>query len=192
MSQSRDRIQAGPARIFLNVTVPASSTPPSWLLHTNGVPLTGDEVGFTENEIKFTYKLSKKEINPEQSFMPVDVYTDSEMAELSFTAMETTYLTLLRAFDNIGTVNDSQREGFYFGNGTSIVSPFQLSAVFTAPQRRNPGKYSVGMLYSAYSMDGVELPFTKTKPMTYKVTMRGLANPERTAGDQGGQFYIEK
>ncbi len=191
MSLSSANILAEPARVWLNVTVPASGLPPTWITHTNGVPATGDEVGYTENQVEFTYQNVKEKINPEQSYMAVDVFIKEEMARVVFTAMEHTYNTLRRAFDNVYTLLDGTRKGWAFGNGTSIITPLQLSVFFSSPQRRNPGKYTIGMLYKAYSMDGVKLPFTKTKPMTYQVTIEGLADEARTGGDQGGQFFIE-
>jgi hypothetical protein len=142
--------------------------------------------------IEFIYKATKKEIVPEQSLLPVALYVDAELSQITFECLERTYNTLLRAFDNIGTVSDGSKDLFYFGNGTSIIAPFTTGVFFSSPQRTNLGKYSIGMLYNAYNPDGVKLPFTKTKPMSYKMTFTALADTTRTAGDQGGQFYIEK
>ena len=191
MAFNSANILAGPARIFIGVTAPASGLPPTWVTHTNGVPATGTEVGYTENQVEFMYKAEKVEISPEQSYMPVDVFLKGEISHIVFTAMERTYIALQRAFDNVYSVNDGTRSGFAFGNGTAIITPTLGTVFFSSPQRRNAGKYSIGMLYKTYSMDGVKLPFTKTKPMTYQITLTALADETRTAGDQGGQFYIE-
>lgn len=192
MAFSPQNILAGPARIFVGTTAPASGTPPTLVGHTNGVPATGTEVGYTTGPVEFVYKNTKEEIKPEQAYMPVALYVTDEMAEITFECLEKTYNTLLRAFDNVGTVTDVNKDLFYFGNGTSIIAPFTATVFFSSPQRTNPAKYSIGMLYYAYNPEGVRLPFTKTKPMSYKMTFRALADVTRTAGDQGGQFFIEK
>lgn len=192
MSFAPNNILAGPARIFVGVTAPSSSAPPTLMGHTNGVPATGTEVGYTTGPVEFYYKNTKEEIVPEQAYMGVGLYTVGEEAMVSFECMEKTYQTLLRAFDNVGTVDDVNKSLFYFGNGNSIITPFTTCVVFTSPQRTNAAKYTVGTLYYAYNPEGVRLPFTKSKPMTFKMTFKALADTTRTAGDQGGQFYIEK
>lgn len=192
MSFAPNNILAGPARIFVGVTAPATGAPPTLMGHTNGVPATGVEVGYTTGPVEFTYKNTKEKITPEQAYMPVALYTKEEMSTVTFECLEKTYSTLLRGFDNIGTVSDGSKDLFYFGNGNSIIAPFTTCVMFSSPQRTNPAKYVIGVLYFAYNPEGVKLPFTKTKPMSYKMTFDALADVTRTAGDQGGQFFIEK
>lgn len=199
MAQSAANILAGPARIFLGGAtgvLPVSGAPPALFQHTNGVPSglqTGfTEVGFTEGPVEFSYKPTKIEINPEQSYMPVDVFLSDEMAEVKFKAMERVYVMLTTGFDNVGTVTDVNKDLWYFGNGTSIITIKTQCVMFSSPHRDNGAKFGIGVLYKAYNVEGVKLAFTKTAPSTYEVTMRGLADVTRTAGDQGGQFFHEK
>lgn len=199
MAQSASNILAGPARIFLGGTtgvLPITGTPPALFAHTNGVPSglqTGfTEVGFTEGPVEFAYKATKIELAPEQAYMPVDVFLSEEMAEIKFKAMERTYVILRTGFDSVGTVTDANKDLFYFGGGTSVITALTQCVMFSSPHRDNGAKFGIGVLYKAYSMEGVKLAFTKTAPSTYEVTLRGLADVTRTAGDHGGQFFHEK
>ena len=200
MAQSASNVLAGPARIFIGTygvaVPPVSGTPPALFQHTAGVPSglqTGfTEIGFTEGPVEFAYKATKIEINPEQAYMPVDVFLSEEMAEIKFKSMERTYNTLLASFDNVGTITDANKDLFYFGGGTQIITAKLYTVMFSSAHRDNGAKYGIGCLYKAYTVEGVKLAFTKTAPSTYEVTLRGLADVTRTAGDQGGQFFHEK
>lgn len=201
MSFNPNNILGAPARVFLSCTVPNTGSPPNLVAHTNGVPIDGTEIGYTSGPVEFTYQGKKLEINPEQTYMAIDAMPVDEMAQVMFTAYEKTFITLSRAFDSgMGTlVGSTSIQGggsntvdlYYFGNSTALVSPTLQSVFFSTPQRRNAGKYGIGMVYRAYSMTAVKLAFTKTKPVEYQVTMKALADATRTAGDQAGQLYFE-
>jgi len=60
MSQNPANIHIGAARLFLNVTPPATGTPPTLITHTDGVPSSGVEVGYTQDAATFTYKQNKQ------------------------------------------------------------------------------------------------------------------------------------
>lgn len=193
-------IIAGPARIFIGtysgVVLPVTGLPPTLFAHTAGVPSglqTGfTEVGYTSGPVNFDYKSTKVEINPEQSFMPVDVFCSDEMTKVSFTALERTYAALRAAFDSVGQVSDSNKDLYYFGNGTSIITPSVFGVFFSHCHRDNGNKYTYACVYRAYNAEGVKLAFEKKKETSYAVTLTGLADTTRTAGDQGGQFVNEK
>jgi hypothetical protein len=193
-------ILAGPARIFIGAygtaVAPVSGAPPVLFQHTSGVPSglqTGfTEVGYTSGPATFTYKATKEEIIPEQSFLAVDVFTKDEVAQLVFTAYERVFVTLNAAFDNVGTQSDSTGDLYYAGNGTAIVQPKTFTVFMSTLHRDNTAKFSWVCLYKAYSMDGVKLPFEKQKATTYQVTMKCLADTTRTTGDQALQFKNEK
>ena len=88
MAQNPANIHIGAARIFLGVTAPATSPgegePPEMLTHTDGVPETGIEVGYTKDAATFTYKQNKQEVVAEQSLNPVDVFVVSEEIQIEF------------------------------------------------------------------------------------------------------------
>lgn len=200
MAQVASNILAGPARIFLgafgSAVAPVTGAPPTLFQHTAGVPSglqTGfTEVGYTTGPATFDYKATKEEIVPEQSLIAVDVFTKEEMAQLQFTAYERVFVALKAAFDNIGSQNDATGELYYGGNGTNIIQPSTFVVFMSTLHRDNTAKYTWVCLYKAYSMDGVKMPFEKSKPTTYQVTLKALADTARTAGDQVFQLKNER
>lgn len=200
MAFNASNILAGPARVFIGVygtaVLPVTGTPPTLFAHTLGVPSglqTGfTEVGYTTGPVTFEYKSTKVEINPEQSMMPVDVFTTEEMNKITFTALERTFAALREAFDSVGQVSDSSKDLFYYGNGTSILTPQAFCVFMSHCHRDNINKYSYACLYKAYNAEGVKLAFEKKKETSYAVTLTALADTTRTAGDQGGMFVNEK
>jgi hypothetical protein len=185
LAQNPAAIQIGPARIWTGGTAPASGIPPTLqVIDANGVPSTGTEAGYTTNPANFTYKQDKKPIIVEQSLNPVDVYVDTETCSLQFEAMERTYATLLLAFDNVNTVLDANKQLFYGGDATALQSVFTTCVVLTSRQRLATTLFEVLVIYKAYSMDGILLPYTRTKESTYKVTMTGLIDVTRVVGDR--------
>lgn len=192
MAQNSANIHISAGRIFIGVTPPATGAPPTWLTHTDGVPATGTEVGHTEGDSVFTYKPTKAEVVSEQALGPVDAFVTDEMAQLTFTAQERVFTTLQAALDNIGNVNDVTRMGFYAGNGASLINIFTTCVVLTSRRRDATTKFEVLVIYKAYSVEGVALTYSRTKPSTYAVTLKGLNDTTRNAGDQLFQFSREK
>ncbi len=192
MAFNAAKIHGNTARIFVGVTAPTTGLPPTLLTHTNGVPGTGTEVGYTEDEAQIRYKAEKQAIPAEQALANVDVMTVSEMAEIEVTVKEHTYATLQRAFDNVGTVSDGSKDLFYMGGGTSILQPRTECVVLTSRQRNAPTKFIVLVLYKAYCEEGYVTGYTKKKEAVYKLKFVGLADGSRSDGDQLGQFFFEK
>ena len=192
MAQDASKIHVAPARIWVGTTAPATGLPPTWATHTNGVPATGTEVGYTIGDAMFTWKGDKVDIEAEQSLGVIDQFISKENAQLEFEAQERTYQLLKVLFDNIGNVDDVTRMGFYGGGGGTILN-ITYNTIFLSSQIRNlSNKYEVLFLYKCVSMEGVVLTYSRTKPSTYKVSMRCLADFTRTAGDQIFQFSREK
>jgi hypothetical protein len=150
----------------------------------DGVPTTGTEAGYTTGPAQFMYKQEKKPIDVEQSLNPVDVYVSTETCSLQFEAMERTFATLQLAFDNVASVNDANKHLFYGGDATALQSVFTTCTVLTSRQRINTTLFEVLAIYKAYSVDGIALPYTRTKESTYKVTMQGLIDISRVVGDR--------
>ena len=193
MSQNPSAIQIGPARIWTGVTPPASGTPPTLLgLDGNGAPTSGTEVGYTTGPAVFTYKQAKTPIGAEQSLNPVDVYVTTEESSLVFEAMERTYKTLQLAFDNVATVSDANKDLFYGGDATSLSSVYTTCVALTSRRRGGGTGFEVIVLYKAYSVDGIQLAYTRTKESTYKVTMLGLVDTGRDVGDRLFQWFRQK
>jgi hypothetical protein len=191
MSFDVTKIHIGAARIWTGVTPAASGTPPTYIVHTNGVPATGTEIGLTDGDCMLTYLLKKAEITAEQSLAPVDVFADAESASLEFSIQELNAEALKRAFDSSVGYDNSGGDGFYFGGGTAVLAPMTTCVFFSAPRRDNPAKYLVGQLYKAYSKDGIKFPMSRTKKGLVKVTLIALADLTRTARDQMGYFRRE-
>ena len=190
MAQNEANIHIGAARIFLGVTAPASGTPPTLMGHTNGVPATGTEVGFTEGNATFSYRPTKELIPVEQALSAAGMFVSDEVAQLVFRAQERVYVALRAAFDNIGTVSDGSKDMFYAG-GQSII-PLYQSVMLTSPRRDVAAKWEVLVIYKATSMEGIELPYGKATRSTYQITLRGLADSSRSISDQLFQWYREK
>jgi hypothetical protein len=192
MAQDASKIHVGPARIWIGTTAPATGLPPTWATHTNGVPATGTEVGYTLGDAVYTWKTDKVDIEAEQSLGVVDQFISKENAMLEFEAQERTYELMKIAFDNIGSVNDGTRMGFYGGGGGTILN-ITYTTVFLSSQIRNlTNKYEILFMYKSVSMEGLPLTFSRVKPSTYKIQLRGLPDSVRTAGDQIFQFQREK
>jgi hypothetical protein len=192
MAQSATNIHIGAARIWLNVTAPATGTPPTLLGHTDGVPASGTEVGYTRDAATFTYKQNKQEVQAEQSLNPVDVFITTEECQLEFNAMEHVYNTLKTAFDNIGTVTDGSKDLFYAGDGSALVSVTTQCVALTSRIRTAPTKFEVLCIYKVYNMEGIAIPYARTTEAIYKVTLKALVDQSRNAGDRLYQWFKEK
>jgi len=185
------RIEVGPARIFLGVTLPASGAFPTLVTHTAGVPSTGTEIGLTEGDTVLEIKSEKKEITAEQFYAPVEVFLTVQGAKASFTAKESTIIGLRAALDNVLQQTTGTEEAFAFGSGSGSFAVLKQSVFLSARRRDNPAKYIVCMLYSAYVSKPLTYTFSRTKEATYPVELTGLAVVTRTPGDCMGQFYRE-
>ncbi len=192
MAQDPNNIHIGAARLWLNVTAPATGTPPTLLTHTDGVPATGTEVGYTQDAATFTYKQNKQEVEAEQSLNPVDVFIVNEEIMIEFNAMEHVYNTLKTAFDNVGTVDDATKSLFYGGDGSGLVSVTTQCVALTSRIRTAPTKFEVLVLYRVYNVEGIVVPYNRTGVAVYKITLKGLVDTTRNAGDRLFQWYREK
>lgn len=192
MSQDPTKIHIGAARIFLNVTAPASGNPPTTLPHTDGTPSSGTEVGYTDGPATFTYKQEKQELEAEQSLNPVDVFVTKEVCQLEFTAMEHVYNTLKTAFDNTGTVSDGTKDMFYGGDASGLVSTLTQTVALTSRRRDAPTKFETLTIYRVYNVEGLAIPYQRTTPANYKVTLKALVDTSRSLGDRVFQWVREK
>lgn len=192
MAQNPTNIHIGAARIFLGVTPPASGTPPTKLSHTDGVPATGTEVGYTRDAATFSYKQNKQEVQAEQSLNPVDVFVTTEEAQLDFTAMEHVYNTLKTAFDNIGSLDDGTATLFYGGDGAGLLNVTTQCVVLTSRIRTAPTKFEALCLYRVYNVDGMAIGYQRTTEAMYKITLKALVDTSRSLGDRIFQWFREK
>jgi hypothetical protein len=191
MSFQVQRIEVGPARIFLGTTNPASGAPPTFVSHTAGVPNDGTEVGLTNGDTVLEVTSQKTEITAEQYYAPVAVFLTMQSCKVTFTAQEATVIALRAALDNIGQFSDGTKDAFYFGSGSGAFSCLTQSVFLSARRRDDPSKYIIALIYKAYSSKPLTFPFSRTKPSNYPVELAGLADTARTAGDAVGQFYRE-
>ena len=191
MAQTPAQVQIGAARIWTGVSKPGSGAPPTITpIDASGVPTGGgDEVGYTTGPAAFSYKQVKNPIMAEQSLNPVDVYVTSEEGSLVFEAMERTYATLKLAFDNVANASGVGEDLFYGGDSTGLSSVFTTCCVLTSRRRLAPTKFEVMTIYKAYSVEGIQLAYTRTKESTYKVTMSALIDTSRDVGDRLFQWY---
>jgi len=185
------RIEVGPARVFLGVTLPASGAGPTLMGHTAGVPATGTEIGLTEGDTVLEIMSEKKEILAEQFYAPVEVFLTLQRAKVTFTAKESTVIGLRAALDAIGQTTTATEDLYYFGAGAGAFACLKQSVFLSARRRDNPAKYIICVLYSCYASKGLTYTFSRTKEATYPVELTALAITTRTAGDCMGQFYRE-
>lgn len=191
MSFDVTKIHVGAARIWSGVTNAVTGTPPTYIVHTAGVPPTGTEIGLTDGDTVFQYTLKKVEMMAEQSLGAVDIYAEMETVQLTFTMQEANANALKVAFDSSVGYDSTGGDGFYFGNGTVVLAPMTTGIFFSSPRRDNPAKFFAGNLYKAYSKDGINFPMSRTKKGMVKVTLIGLADLTRTARDQMGYLRRE-
>lgn len=191
MAFAPTKIHGGMSRIFTGVTPGATGTPPTYIVHTDGVPGSGTELGLTQGDTNFNYQLEQKEIEAEQSLGPVDVMAVKEISQIDTMVLEHTYFTLQRAFNNIGAETVGGGYGFWFGGGTGPLAPRTECVMITARQRNAPTKFIVGVLYKAWSMEGFKTSFKKSGESVYKITLKGLSDLTRNAGDQMGYYRFE-
>jgi hypothetical protein len=191
MAQNPSNIHIGAARIFLGVNAPATGIPPVALPHFDGTPTSGVEVGYTQDASTFTYKQNKQEVVAEQSLNPVDVFVTNEEIMLEFTAMEHVFVTLKAAFDNVNTSRQATLDMFYGGDGAGLVSVPTQCVALTSRIRTSPTKFEVMCMYRCYSVNGMVVPYNRTKEAIYSIQMKGLVDTSRALGDRLFQFYKE-
>jgi len=185
-------IHTGPATIFMGGAAPASSLPPTWQTHTNGVPAGFTHIGATLGDTVFNWKPNYNNIEAEQALGIIDKFVTAEDGTLEFEAEERTQVLLKQAFGNIGTVDDGTRTGFYGGGGGTILNIQYVTLVLTSLRRDLAGKYEVLVLYKAVCTAGIPLTYSRTKVSTYKMNFQALPDGTRTVGDQIFQFSREK
>lgn len=189
MALEASNVHAGPARIFLGVTNPATGTPPTWMAHTAGVPTPGTEVGYTQGDAVFRKNKTTGQINAEQATGPIGVYLTEEIVEVEFTAIERVYNTLRAGMDNIGTIDDGTRMGFYSGGSQYTI---RTQTVFlSSPRPNHAGRYEISVIYKAFNVTGYEIAYRKSES-SFRITLRGLFDTSRSVGDQLFQHSIEK
>jgi hypothetical protein len=132
------RIEVGPARIFLGVTLPASGAPPTLMGHTAGVPSTGTEAGLTEGDTILEVNSTLVPIEAEQFYAPVEAYLQMQTAKVTFTAKESTVIALpARRRDNpskyiivcLYNAYASKPFTYTFGRKKEGTYPVELSAL---------------------------------------------------------------
>ena len=62
----------------------------------------------------------------------------------------------------------------------------------TSRIRTAPTKHEVLVLYRVYNMEGVSIPYNRTGEAVYKITLKGLIDTTRDAGDRLFQWFREK
>lgn len=193
MSLNARNIHIGAGRIWLNVTAPATGTPPTALAHIGGVPTIGSpvEVGYTTGPATFMYHATKTEIEAEQSLNIVDIFVSKEECSLSFTALERHYWTLKTSLDNVGAVNNSEHLMFYGGDGTTIVNVETQCIALTSQRRDSLTKYETIVLYKVYNVDATEIPYARTTPSQVKITLKAIVDTCRVPGDRLFQLVRE-
>lgn len=188
-----NRIHIGAAFMYLGVTAPATGAPPARLtVDSDGVPSSGTCVGYTEGTATFTYRQIKQEINAEQSLNPVGVFVTGEECMVEFTAMEQTYETLLAAFDNVGSEQTASDDLFYGGDSVGLSDVATRTVAIVSKRRNAAGKYIVIVMYNAYNPEGFVIGFGKTSVATYKMSMKGLVDADRTVGDRLFQYSVQR
>ena len=153
------------------------------LEHTDGVPTTGIEVGYTQDAATFTYKQNKQEVEAEQSLNPVDVFIVNEEIQIEFNAMEHVYSSLQDGVrQRRVSVDDDEKMMFYGGDGAGLVSVDTQCVALTSRIRTAPTKHEVLVLYRVYNMEGVSIPYNRTGVALYKITLKGLVDTTRDGG----------
>lgn len=191
MALNTGRIHLGACRIFAGVTPATSGTPPTYTTHTNGVPGSGTEIGLTQGDTLFLYKPEQKLIEAEQANGYVATFTVNERAAIEFTCLEQNYFALQQAFNNVGKESVAGGDAFYFGGGNNIMQPATTCVMVTSIQPQAPTKFKIAQLYKVATIQGFEIPFSRTKESMYKVRFEALQDLTRTAGDQMGYFRHE-
>lgn len=189
MAQNAQNIHMGAARIWLGVTPPVGTPPAAWALHTNGVPGTGTEVGYTDGPTTFNYKSEKMEFKGEQAFGVIDLAIIDESAELKFTAQERTALNLRTAFDAYGY--ESVGGGIGIWGGGSTFAPLTQSIFLSSQRRDAPTKYEFLMLYKGINTNGITITWSRVTRSLMEITIKPIVDSTRATGDQVFQFRRE-
>ena len=196
MALHPEEIHVGPAHIFIDVDAPATSpdvdSEPEWLAHSNGVPSSGTEVGATLGDAVITWTSTKIDIVAEQVMGILDKFISDQMMTVAFEAEERTYQLLKNTFDNINSVNNSQRMGFWGGGGGTTINIIYTTIALTSLRRDIAGAYEVFCAYKCVSMNPMPITYSRTKPSTYAVQFQCLPDTTRTEGDQIFQLSREK
>jgi hypothetical protein len=151
---------------------PSTSATPAWRY-----------VGFTNGAATLTYRPTFYMVETEQTFAPVITTPTAEEATLAFTMLEADYRNLSLGMAMATTeVNAGApvNNAVFVGGKTSV----NLNVLVLVSRKRSGTGYFVLTLYSAYSAEGVALPFERRAEMRIAVTVRALADATRPVGDQ--------
>ena len=106
--------------------------------------------------------------------------------------MEHVYETLKTAFDNVGSVDDVDKMLFYGGDGGNLVSVQTQCVALTSRIRTAPTKFEVLSSTASTTWKASRCPYNRTGEAVYKITLKGLTDTTRDAGDRLFQWYREK
>jgi hypothetical protein len=196
MSIQPNKIHVGPANVYMDVTAPATSptvgAEPTWMAHLGGVPSSGVHVGATLGDTIFTWTSEKTDIVAEQVMGILDKFISNQMATLTFEAEERNYQLMLKTLDNIGSINNATRMGFWGGGGGTTIN-IQYTTIFLSSLRKDiPGAYEILVAYKCVSINAMPLTYSRIKPSTYAVQFQCLPDTTRTEMDQIFQFSREE
>ena len=169
-----------------DLTDPTAGTPSavnamasSYAAPTSG----GTYVGFTNGAASLNYKPTYYMVVTEQAFSEVVTIPTNEEASLAFTMVETSYANLQTAIGQgkaRTVVGPPAYDAIYVGSA-SVISTKVVSVL---SRKRSGTGYYLATLYSAYSMEGINLSLDRRAESKIPTTMRCLADVSRPQGDQ--------
>jgi len=190
MALNPGKIQLGPGRIYVGVTLPTTETP---LALTSGAPATGTEVGVTEGETLFTYEVEYLEEGCEQILPAVAVFAKGQTASLEFGMKEYAAANLQAAMQQVKlTANEGASPKYdllTFGGPDAAVVCTSVVVVSAIPNT-TPQRHTLAMLYSAYQSEPMKARYTAKGSTVLKATFKAIAVASRNPMDYLGQVVI--
>jgi len=183
-----EKIQVGPANLWVGVTNPSSL---SFISHTAGVPGDGTLIGLTDDSTTYSYTPKRTKIMAEQFYGPVGVFLEEEDVMLEFMAKES-QLAALQPFFDSQMSSAAGYDGVFIGTGSGALPVRTQSVFFSQRHLDDATKYTIGLIYKAYCDSPFPYTMGRTKQSAWKVTLRAIVDVSRTSPDTMSQFKVEK
>lgn len=173
--------------VYVNPTVPADG---EGLELTAGVPTGGTLIGITDGDLGLKFSPSIVEIKGVQGNGILNIFQSDEDAEIAFSLKQVQDFTLLNRvimgaspFTDVALTPNQSIIGFGGINEIPVTKRIPWAFVSRMPYL-DDDYYLYILFFEAFASSGLDLSIGKEKESVVPVTLKPIAQLDRTAGQQ--------